>query len=30
MIGDDRARFAAQCELSVYNLSAMSTLKPNR
>jgi hypothetical protein len=25
MIGDERARFCGQCELNVYNLSAMST-----
>ena len=27
MIGDERARFCGQCELNVYNLSAMSTLE---
>jgi hypothetical protein len=27
MIGGDRARFCGQCELNVYNLSAMSTLE---
>ena len=27
MIGDDHARFCGQCELNVYNLSAMSTLE---
>ena len=27
MIGDERARFCGQCELSVYNLSSMSTLE---
>jgi len=25
MVGDDRVRFCGQCELNVYNLSAMST-----
>jgi hypothetical protein len=27
MIGDERARFCGQCELNVYNFSAMSTLE---
>jgi hypothetical protein len=27
MIGDERARFCGQCEMNVYNLSAMSTLE---
>jgi len=27
MIGDESARFCGQCELNVYNLSAMSTLE---
>jgi hypothetical protein len=27
MIGDERGRFCGQCELNVYNLSAMSTLE---
>ena len=27
MIGDERVRFCGQCELNVYNLSAMSTLE---
>jgi hypothetical protein len=27
MIGDERVRFCGQCELNVYNLSAMSTIE---